>query len=92
MKNIKIRSQGTWYWRVDYLGWSLACGIAWAVIWILLATLAGMNTVHTFGYIFVGWVIGWGMATLARAVYPAPRRTLLTRGRRDQAAGSYPRA
>ncbi len=29
MKSIKIRSQGKWYWRVDYLGWSLACGIAW---------------------------------------------------------------
>ncbi len=92
MKSIKIRSKGKWYWRVDYLGWSLACGIAWAVTWILLATLASTNTVHTFGYIFLGWVIGWGMATLARAVYPAPRWTLLTRERRDQAPEGYPRA
>ena len=90
MKSIRIRSQGKWYWRVDYLGWSLACGIAWAVIWILLATLAGTNTVHAFGYIFIGWVIGWGMSTIARVVYPAPSSTLLTRERRDQATGSYP--
>lgn len=89
MKSIKIRSRGKWYWRVDYLGWSLACGIAWVVIWILLASA---NTVHTFGYVFVGWIIGWGMATLARAVYPAPRRTLLIRERRGQALEGYPRA
>ncbi len=62
------------------------------VIWILLATLASTNTVHTFGYVFVGWAIGWGMATLARAVYPAPRWTLLTRQGRDQAPEGYPRA
>jgi len=92
MESIKIRSQGKWYWRVDYLGWSLACAIAWAVIWILLATLASTNTVHTMGYIFVGWVIGWGMASLARVVYPAPRSTLLTRERRDPVSGGYPRA
>jgi hypothetical protein len=44
--------------------------------------------VHVFGYVFLGWVIGWISATIARAVYPAPRRTLLTRKRRDQASGA----
>jgi len=83
MRQIEIRSQGKWYWRVDYLGWSLACAIAWAGIWILVATLATTNTVHTFAYVFLGWVIGWGMATLARAVYPAPKWTLLTRERHN---------
>ncbi len=92
MRSIKIRSQGKWYWRVNYLGWSLACAIAWAVIWILVGTLASTNSVHTLGYVFLGWVIGWGMATLARVVYPAPRWTLLTRERCGQASEGYPRA
>jgi hypothetical protein len=89
MRQMKIRSQGKWYWRVDYLGWSLACAIAWAVIWILVATLATANTVHTFVYVFLGWVIGWGMATFARVVYPAPKWTLLTRERHNQAPGGW---
>jgi hypothetical protein len=85
MRQITIRSQPKWYWRVDYLGWSLACAITWAVIWILLGALAATNTVHTFACVFLGWVIGWGMATLARVVYPAPPWTLLTRERRRHA-------
>ncbi len=77
--------QGKWYWRPNYLGFSIACVIAWAVIWILLAALASTTTVHTMGYVFLGWVIGWIAATIARVVYPAPRRTLLTQERRGQA-------
>jgi hypothetical protein len=83
MQHMSAPGRGRWYWRVDYLGWSLACAITWAVIWILVGILATANTVHTFVYVFIGWVIGWGMASLARVVYPAPRSTLLTRKRRD---------
>jgi hypothetical protein len=85
---MKASSHGKWYWRPDYLGWSIACGLAWGVIWILVATLASMNTVHSLGKVFLGWVIGWFMATFARVVYPAPRRTLLTWDRRDRASKS----
>jgi hypothetical protein len=74
-------SQGKWYWRVDYLGFSIGCGIAWAVIWILLATLASTKTVHSMGYVFAGWVIGWTVATIARVVYPAPKSTVLASAR-----------
>jgi hypothetical protein len=89
---MKASSQGKWYWRPDYLGYALACAVAWAVIWILVATLASTNSVHTLGYVFLGWVIGWTSATIARVVYPAPRWTLVTREHRDQASGGYPRA
>jgi hypothetical protein len=84
---MEASSHGKWYWRPDYLGYSVACAVAWAVIWILLATLASTNTVHTMGYVFLGWVIGWTSATIARVIYPAPRWTLVTQERRDQASG-----
>ena len=85
---MKTSSQGKWYWRLDYLGYAIGCAVAWAVIWILVGTLASANSVHTMGYVFLGWVIGWASATIARVVYPAPRWTLLTRKRRDQVSGS----
>lgn len=84
---MKASGQGKWYWRPNYLGFSVGCAVAWAVIWILLATLASTRTVHTMGYVFLGWVIGWITATIARVVYPAPRRTLVTQERRHQASG-----
>jgi hypothetical protein len=85
---MKASSHGKWYWRLDYQGYSIACVVAWAAIWILVGTLASAHTVQTFGYVFIGWVIGWISATIARMVYPAPKRTLLTRQRRGQASGA----
>lgn len=79
---MKLSSQRKWYWRRDYVGFSVGCAIAWAVVWILLASLASAHTVHTMGYVFLGWVIGWTTATIARVVYPAPKSTLLTSGHR----------
>jgi hypothetical protein len=78
--------QGGWHWRwLNYRGFSIGCAIAWAVVWILLVALASTTTVHRMGYVFVGWWIGWFTATVARVVYPAPRRTLITREPHDQA-------
>jgi hypothetical protein len=84
---MRASSQGKWYWRPDYLGFAIGCAAAWAVVWILLATLSSTHTVHAMGYVFLGWVIGWTTATIARVVYPAPRSTLLTRERRASAPG-----
>jgi hypothetical protein len=75
--------QGKWYWRMDNLGFSVGCAVAWAVVWILLATMASTHTVHTMAYVFLGWVIGFITATLGRAVYPAPKWTVFSRERRD---------
>jgi hypothetical protein len=79
---MKSSSQRRWYWRPNYLGFSISCAAAWAVIWLLLVTLASTHTVHTMAYVFLGWVIGWATATIARVVYPAPRSTLLTQQHR----------
>jgi hypothetical protein len=77
-------SQRKWYWRPDYLGFSVACAAAWAVVWILLVTLASTKTVHSVSFVFLGWLIGWLTATIARFVYPAPRSTVLPLRRRSQ--------
>jgi len=72
-------SRDKWYWRVDYLGYMIACAIAWAIIWLLVGTLASTNTVHVLAYVFLGWVIGWVSASIARFFYPPPRFTVLKR-------------
>jgi hypothetical protein len=51
---MRVSSHGKSYWRLDYQGYSIACAVAWAVIWILVGTLASASTVQTFGYVFLG--------------------------------------
>jgi hypothetical protein len=48
---------------------------------------SGANSVRTLAYVFLGWVIGWTSASIARVVYPAPKWTFMTRKHRDQALG-----
>ncbi len=76
---MRASSHGKWYWRRDYLGYGIGCALAWVVIWILVGSLASASTVRALGLVFLGWIIGWGSATIARAVYPAPTRTLIAR-------------
>jgi hypothetical protein len=56
---VAAKRQSKWYWRTDYLGYALACAVAWAVIWVLLATLASGEIAHTMGSVFLGWLIWW---------------------------------
>jgi hypothetical protein len=67
------------YWRVDYVGYAIACAIAWSVIWLLVGTLASSGSVRVLAYVFLGWVIGWGSASIARIFYPPPKFTVLKR-------------
>ena len=65
--------------RNTYTAYSIWSFVAWAVIW---AVLAITQTSGTLGYVlicFIGWVIGWASATLARALYPPPKHTFLPR-------------
>jgi hypothetical protein len=78
---MKGSSHSKWYWPPSFVGYGIACVIAWAVIWVLVGTLASPATVHTLSWVSLGWVIGWISAAIARVVYPAPRWTLLTRQR-----------
>ncbi len=56
--------------RGNYKIYSIGCAIAWAVLWLVVVTLDSAATQHTVLLVFIGWVIGWTSATIARAVYP----------------------
>ncbi len=58
-------------WKT-YTGYSIGCGVVWAIIWIAVA-IAGSSHSHGLLLVFAGWVIGWISATIARAVYPPPK-------------------
>lgn len=51
---------------------------AWAVLWAILAATEKKVTLGYIFAIFFGWCIGWLSATIARAVYPPPKKVYLT--------------
>ena len=59
-----------------YTSYSIACAIVWAVILAGISTVADAATRRTYMLVFGGWWIGWLSATIARAVYPPPRRRI----------------
>ncbi|ORW52021.1 hypothetical protein AWB90_03510 [Mycobacterium paraense] len=60
--------------RKTYTGYSVACAVVWAVSLAAASSTAGSATRHTLMLVFGGWWIGWLSATIARAVYPPPKR------------------
>lgn len=57
-----------------YTGYSIACAIVWAVILATVSVAGDGATRHKLLLVFGGWAIGWLSATIARAVYPPPKR------------------
>lgn len=57
-----------------YTAYSVGCAVAWALVWFIVATIDPHKTVDNVRLVFLGWVIGWTSATVARAVYPPPRQ------------------
>jgi hypothetical protein len=57
-----------------YTAYSIGCAIVWAIILAGVSSAAGSATRHKLMLVFGGWVIGWLSATIARAVYPPPKR------------------
>ncbi len=60
--------------RNTYTGYSIGCAIVWAVILASISLAADNATRQKFMMVFGGWVIGWLSATIARFVYPPPKR------------------
>jgi hypothetical protein len=61
--------------RRTYTGYSIGCAVTWALIWIVVGTQAGEDKRHEVRLALFGWWAGWTSATIARAVYPPPRRS-----------------
>jgi hypothetical protein len=57
-----------------YTSYSVACAIVWAVILVGVSLAGDSATRRTFLLICAGWAIGWLSATIARFVYPPPKR------------------
>ena len=61
-----------------YTAYSIGIFIAWAVVWAIVAATVKQKDLGYIFAIFVGYCIGWGSATVARAVYPPPKKVYLT--------------
>jgi hypothetical protein len=58
----------------SYTTYSIAVGIVWAVLLVLASLLASASKWHNILLVFLGFAIGWLSATIARYVYPPPKK------------------
>jgi hypothetical protein len=61
--------------------WIYSAGLAivWAVVLILALTIRGSERAQPILLVFGGYCIGWVSTTIARYVYPPPKRWGLNR-------------
>ena len=57
-----------------YAAYSVGVGIVWAVLLVLVSLLAPVGKRSNILLVFAGFVIGWLSATIARYVYPPPKK------------------
>jgi threonine/homoserine/homoserine lactone efflux protein len=57
-----------------YTTCSIALVAAWVVVLILAFALDSSDTFHDVVILFAGFLIGWLAATIARSVYPPPKK------------------
>jgi hypothetical protein len=58
----------------SYTVYSIGVGVVWAVLLVLVSIFASAATRHTILLVFGGFAIGWVSATIARYVYPPPKK------------------
>jgi hypothetical protein len=75
--------------RRSYWIYSIGLAIAWVIVLILRFILAGPQAEDIVLYLFAGFAIAWIAETIARSVYPPPRRW--TRAARPAAEDQRPR-
>ncbi len=63
----------------NYWTYSVGLAIAWAVVLILARTIGSSERAQTTLLVFYGFCIGWVSTTIARYVYPPPKRWGLNR-------------
>jgi hypothetical protein len=60
----------------NYWIYSAGLAVAWAVVFVLTLLMRGQGGTRTLLPVFLGFCIGWVSTTIARYVYPPPRRWL----------------
>jgi len=58
----------------NYWVYSVGLAIAWAVHLLLALVIGGRERAKTHLLVFFGFCIGWVSTTIARYVYPPPKR------------------
>jgi len=62
---IRVRN----FWR-----YSISLVITWAIVLILAVKIRGIEKAQPFFFVFWGFCIGWVSTTIARYVYPPPKK------------------
>ncbi len=60
--------------KYSYGGYSLATFVVWGVILVIFWAHGNTTITHNLLLVFLGWVIAWVSTTIARLVYPPPKR------------------
>jgi hypothetical protein len=63
----------------NYWIYSAGLAIVWALVLILARTIRGSEGAQTTQLVFFGFCIAWVSTTIARYVYPPPKRWELNR-------------
>ena len=63
----------------NYWVYSAGLAIAWAIVLILALAIRGSQGAQPILLVFFGFCIGWVSTTIARYVYPPPKRWELNR-------------
>jgi flagellar biosynthesis protein FliR len=58
----------------SYKAYAIGCAIAWAIVWAIWAATNPKNAIDKLLLFFLGWLVGWTSATIARVVYPPPKK------------------
>ena len=57
-----------------YTAYSIGTAIVWALIVVLAWRLDSSSTLHVMWLVSLGFFLGWLSATIARLVYPPPKK------------------
>jgi hypothetical protein len=60
----------------NYWTYSVGCFVVWAVVLVLTGNKGNHLTRHNILLVFGGWTVAWISTTIARFVYPPPKRWL----------------
>ena len=61
-------------WYRNYWVYSIGLAIAWAIVLLLVQSIGSTEKAQTTLVLFLGFCIGWVSTTIARYVYPPPKR------------------